>query len=146
LKPVLQALLLADKVYEDRSTGKYVVAGTFNQISVGTIPGSRSEQGDRQSAPGDRDLGSPCAFISMTEVRGETPLVLRYVDLNDHKLLMECPFSVRGTSPIDTYEVVVPLPKLPTPRLGVYALELLCNEELLGSWRVAVRGIQGATT
>ena len=30
--PVLQAMLLADQVYQDRSTGKYVICGIFSAI------------------------------------------------------------------------------------------------------------------
>ena len=31
-KPLLQALILADHVYQDAQTGKKVIAGTFNQL------------------------------------------------------------------------------------------------------------------
>src|SRR5947208_45463 len=35
MKPILQALLLADKIYEDKS-GKKIIAGTFNRLLVGS--------------------------------------------------------------------------------------------------------------
>ena len=36
--PALQALLLADHVYRDEVTGKYVIAGTFHQVNVEEFP------------------------------------------------------------------------------------------------------------
>lgn len=32
IRPILQAMVLADQVYEDKSTGKKVIAGTFNTL------------------------------------------------------------------------------------------------------------------
>src|SRR5262245_35626445 len=37
MKPILQALVLADKVYEEKS-GKKIIAGTFNRIHTGKAP------------------------------------------------------------------------------------------------------------
>src|SRR5947199_3546813 len=34
-KPVLQSLILADHVYEDKLTGKRIIAGVFNRIISG---------------------------------------------------------------------------------------------------------------
>ena len=34
-KPVLQSLILADHVYEDKLTGKRIIAGVFNRIIRG---------------------------------------------------------------------------------------------------------------
>src|SRR5437763_7600736 len=31
-RPVLQAMVLADHVYQDRTSGKYIIAGTFGQV------------------------------------------------------------------------------------------------------------------
>lgn len=33
-KPVLQAMVLADHVYQDRLSGKYIIAGTFGRIAL----------------------------------------------------------------------------------------------------------------
>ncbi len=42
------------------------------------------------------------------------------------------------TDRLATVEVSLPLPALPTPHAGVYALELLCGDVLLGSHRVRI--------
>lgn len=33
-KPVLQAMVLADNVYQDRMTGKFIIAGTFSRLGI----------------------------------------------------------------------------------------------------------------
>ena len=38
IRPILQAMVLADQVYEDKSTGKKVIAGTFNTLLFARRP------------------------------------------------------------------------------------------------------------
>ena len=33
-RPVLQAMVLADNVYQDRTTGKFIIAGTFSRLGI----------------------------------------------------------------------------------------------------------------
>ena len=144
MKPVLQALLIADKIYDDKSTGKKVIAGTFNTLITGELPleQRQDEQGNTHSIiPGGLKAGSPTAFISMTELRDEYPFVLRYVDLDDNRVLMQCNFKVRCIDPLQTVELAIPLPELPSPHPGVFALELLCRDEPMGSLRINVVGL-----
>lgn len=142
-KPMLQALVLADHIYQDKATGKMVVAGTFNRLNVFT--GQPPQQGppkpDQLRKLGFREIckvGSPWAYISLTELHGTVPLQLRYVDLNDNAVLVRVELSVKSGSPLDTVEVAVQLPVLPTPHAGTYALELLSGNEPVGSHRVTV--------
>jgi hypothetical protein len=139
--PVLQALLLADHVYQDRGTGKHVVAGIFS--GMGFIPkGAKPKQppGDGSSVPA-RSLiraGSPFAYLSLTEVHGTRTIELRYVDLSTNDVLLSTTFQVKCNDPLETVEVALPLPSLPAPHAGVFALELLCEGTWLGSHRVKV--------
>jgi hypothetical protein len=161
-KPVLQALVLADHVYQDKSTGKMVIAGTFNQFHVfkQSPPGAAGAAGAAgapaeasQPGPGGEQAqertrklqnwqvgkaGSPWAYVSVTDLHGTVPLELRYVDLSNNAVLLKAEFSVAANSPLDTREVAIPLPELPRPHPGTYALELLFNDEPLGAHRVAV--------
>ena len=144
VKPVLQALLLADNVYHDAQTGKNVIAGTFNKLTI-----LRSNEGDEGKPPEDgegpkritevRQAGNPYAYINITDVRGEIALELRYVHLESHEVVFKAssPIVVKTKSPLDTVEVVIPVPMLPR-KPGVYALEVLCENELLGAHRVVV--------
>ena len=144
-KPLLQSLVLADHVYKDQFTGKMIIAGTFNRILF-TKPTAENEQpAETGELPGGArkmawhevcKAGSPFVYISLTDVRGEVPLELRYVDLEDNVALMSLEFRVQADSPLDTVESVVQLPPLPSPHAGVYAIELLADNEPLGSHRV----------
>jgi len=142
VKPVLQALLLAERVFQDAKTGNKVIAGTFNRLwfKRGALKPREIETDGvkRQVIPGGMDVGSPCAFISLTEIRGTISCVLRYVDLQDDKPLFQCPFQIRCDDPLQTVEVVLPMPRLPTERPGTHALELLCDDEPVGSLRIIV--------
>ncbi len=167
-KPVLQALVLADHIYQDKFTGKMVIAGTFNRVVFvrrkaehGAPPSAeplpppdgpqRLQPSDEPPPPPDlpRRLqphevsraGSPFAYVSLTEVHGTIPLELRYVDLDDNVVVLRTEFSVRSDSPLNTVEVMVQLPPLPTLHPGVFALELLCGNEPLGSHRVTAIGV-----
>jgi hypothetical protein len=187
-KPVLQALVLADHVYQDKITGKKIIAGTFNRVCFTRMrprpPAAELEPGEASVSiagagfspapppplpqppaapqtqmpatpfaegaappgvpPGLRRLtaadvqkaGSPYAFVSLTDVHGTVPLELRYRDLSNEAILLGINFQVGAEDPLDTVEAVIPVPPLPTPHAGVYALELLCGGEPLGALRI----------
>jgi hypothetical protein len=134
VKPILQALILADRVYRDAASGKHIIAGTFNRILMVRNPPPQPDGGAK--IYGGLNPGSPFAFISLTEVLGETKLTLRYVDLQDNNALFQGEATVNAASPLETVEIMLPLPMLPTPHPGTYALELLCDDEPIGAIRV----------
>ncbi len=151
MKPILQALLLADRVYQDADTGKKIIAGTFNSIGVARpkpaefVPGGSGET--RRLIKGGMHAGSPYDYISVTEIRGQTNLILRYLDLEDNSILLQAEFEVSCDNPLETVEITAPLPPLPVPHPGNYALELLCGTgidlELIGSHRLRVIELEG---
>jgi hypothetical protein len=145
----LQAILVADHVYEDRS-GKRVIAGTFNGLAIGTAgPGLREQQiaGRTLQVSEVIQAGSPFAYLNLTGLHGPTELTLRYVDLADNSVLFQIVFSLAPpNSPLETVELSIPLPKLPAPHEGVYALELLCGDDWLGSHRINVIKLPGPET
>lgn len=123
--PVLQALLLADNVYIDSATGKKVIAGTFNHLAADEFPSVF----DRKK----------CAFLSLTELRGEASVTLRFVDLSTGGILVEVTnLRLEHHDPLHTVEMVVEIPPLPLPHEGAYAFEAHCEGELLGSLRLMV--------
>jgi hypothetical protein len=158
--PVLQAMLLADQVYQDRNTGKYVICGIFSAIHFvpkgpapgegppdGTAGSSETEEAPEAPAAAGPGVpiarlvraGSPYAYLSMTEVQGTRKFELRYVDLEENNILFGTNFEVTCRDPLETIQITVPLPPLPIPHEGVFVLELLCDGELLGSHRVVAR-------
>jgi hypothetical protein len=188
-KPILQALVLAEHIYQDAGTGKKIIAGTFNRVFFGRTkppqpeappakaadgtappvgypaapqppsgavaqgqqsaalpPAPPAPQGPPAQPPAGQPrrlqktdvlrAGSPFAFISLTDVHGQVPLELRFVDLANGGVLISTTFRVASDDPLATIEAVVPMPPLPTPHAGVYALELLSESEPLGSLRI----------
>lgn len=171
--PVLQALLVADHIYQDQATGKFVICGIFGTIfflpgtdepsspasnpstdsgagnggAAGNGPGNggTGNGGTGESNPQQMPLnrliraGSPSAYVSLTEVRGQRSFELRYVDLNDNNVIFKFEFQVECRNPLETVQLTIPLPVLPVPHEGVFALELVCEGELLGAHRILTK-------
>jgi hypothetical protein len=150
-RPVLQAMVLADHVYQDRLTGKSVIAGTFATILFGSISAVQSSEvspGSEEEAtqvvfngPISR-IGSPYLYLALVEVHGQVPLTLKYVDLSDASVLFEAQVVVASVDPVAVAEYVLPIPPLPANKAGTYSLDLLYDGEILGSWRVVARKLE----
>ncbi len=145
-KPVLQAMVLADQAYQDRATGKVIIAGTFSRVMFGgqvqAIPSPEDAERVRVTGPITRS-GSPYLYLALVGVHGQVPLNLKFVDLEDASVLFEAEMTVTSTDPVAVAEFVLPLPLLPIIKPGVYSLDLLHDGEILGSWRVAGVNIDG---
>lgn len=147
MKPVLQALLLADHVYRDKETGKAVIAGVFDRFAVWKRrpePGESGREGLlRIPLAQVFRAGNPFAYISLTEVRGRVQVQLRLVRLETNEICFESnAIPVECDDPLKTVQLVLPVPILPQIP-GTYALELLCDNELVGSHRVVVEEVLG---
>jgi len=125
IKPIIQALLLADHVYFDAESGKCIIAGSYNGFCVRTVPGIHNKPS--------------VMYLCLTEVRGKTDITLRYVDLSNNKVLLEYgPLAVESDDPMEVLEMTVQVPEIPIPRYGTYAFEVHAWNELLGFLRVSV--------
>lgn len=123
--PVLQALVIADHIYTDHSTGKRIICGTFSKIFSSKFPKETSF--------------SAFAFILLVDVIGEVVLQLRFVSLDDNEILMESPpMRIRSESPLTPLDIVVQIPPFPLPRAGIYSFECWTDETMIGSVRLQV--------
>jgi hypothetical protein len=61
-KPVLQAMVLADNVYQDRTTGKFIIAGTFSRLGI-----TRRLTPPPTMPPGSFPPAAPAAPASLLE-------------------------------------------------------------------------------
>ncbi len=156
MKPVLQAMVLADHVYQDKNTGKRIIAGTFNQITVKrraipSIPQDGDEASNAESLVAQKTakpipaadvevLGSPWLYVSFTDAAGDVSLQIRFVDLSDYRVIFNGGLDFTGCEKLKTHEAHAPLPPLHplVDKPGSYAVELLWRDEPLGSWRVQV--------
>jgi hypothetical protein len=143
MKPILQSMLVADHIYQDRVSAKMIIAGTFTNLYVpkADVQAKVREvevEGGRLRLDPSVAIGSPMAYISLIEARGETALVLRYVDLLDQSVFFKFDIKFTCDDPLQTTELAIQLPILPVPHPGVYSLELLHGEDWLGSYRITV--------
>ena len=141
MKPVLQALVLAERVYQD-ITGKKIIAGTFNRVFFSTdrtdlVREETLSNGETQQfITGGMHGGSPYAYISLTDVVANTELILQFVNLTKNVTLLETRISIPSQSRLDTIEIVSALPPLPIREVGIYAFEVVCEGQILGSHRL----------
>ena len=144
MKPVLQALVVADHVYEDK-TGKKIIAGTFNTYCFSRKPPvgqlKNADGTERQVLMGGMQVGSPFAYVSLTDVCAETKLRLQFVNLTKNAVLFGTELTITCGDRLKTIEIVAPLPRLPIEEEGVYTLEVVCEEEILGSYRITAKEI-----
>ena len=129
-KPLLQALVLADYVYSDKTTGKKIICGTFNRIWGSDFPTQFGR--------------STFAYFSLTEIQGEVEISLRWVDLATSQVLMHTKqLKIKSSSPLATVELAAEIPGFPMPHPGDFAFEVHWQGQMLGSHRVAVAKRQG---
>jgi hypothetical protein len=143
VKPVLQALVVADRIYQDRATGKIIICGTFNKLFFSKQPPAvqaPNEAGVQQTVvTGGMDAGSPWAYISLTDVAGQVELLLQFTNLSKNQSIFSTKLQAKAQDRLQTVEIVAPLPKLPIREPGTYALEVLCEGEILGAHRVTAQ-------
>jgi len=143
MKPVLQALLLADKVYQD-VTGKKIIAGTFNGILVGKMRTVKQELPDgskRQLIPGGTDIGCPYVYISLTDVVDKTEIALQFVSASKNKVIFQTAFMIQSKDRLATIEIISPLPPVRQfiQEVGTFSFDVVWEGEILGSHRLVVR-------
>lgn len=144
ITPVLQALLVADRIYELAHNGGMVIAGTLNKLTLNPAPKSHQVQqddGTRIQRVEARTPVAPNVYISLTDVHNNTELSIQLVDLSRNEVLMHTSFVIENGDRIGSTEIIAPMPPLNIiQRPGAYAIEVVFNDEILGSYRIDVVG------
>jgi hypothetical protein len=144
VKPVLQALVLADRVYQDIS-GKKVIAGTFSGFKFSKKPPVtevvRPDGQKQQVIAGGMSAGSPYLYLSLTDVCVNTTLQIQFLNLSKNVVLFGNSVTISKVDRLSNTELVLPLPVLPIGEAGVYAVQVVCEGEILGSWRVVAEDL-----
>jgi hypothetical protein len=142
MKPVLQALVLADHVYTDRS-GKKIIAGTFNRIVRKRIDVAQQPE---PLIPGGAEMGCPWFYLSLTDVVDGTKLTLQFVSRADNVAIFEMPIKLHTKDRLATIEVVAGLPPIGRilQKAGEYAFDVVWEGEILGSHRLILEIDDGA--
>jgi hypothetical protein len=144
VKPILQALVVAERIWEERS-GKKIIGGTFNRYKFSRKPPSANVQKPdgttQQVLVGGMQVGSPYAYVSLTDVCEGTKLLLQFINMTKNLVLFGTEAVVTNIDRLTTLELVFPLPQLPISEAGTYALEVICEGDILGSWRVVAEDL-----
>ncbi len=145
MRPVLQALVLADRVYQDAATGKKIIAGTFSGYKFSKRPPIaeivRPDGTKQQALAGGMTLGSPSAYVSLTDVCDGTTLEIQFINLSKNLVLFGTAVNIAHVDRLANVELVLPLPVLPITEAGTYALQVVCEGEIVGSWRVVAEDL-----
>jgi hypothetical protein len=115
----LQAMLLADNIYRDQRSGKYILAGIFQRLYAPDFPTKFG-----------RTVG---IFISFSGLVGEAVVEIRFVDLQDMKVWMHreaIPVS-SGSADLPV-ELAVEVPQMPLPHAGKFVFQVWVNGMELG--------------
>ena len=123
-KPILKALVLADHVYQDLRTKKWIIAGTFNQIRGTKLPIVTS---------------ASYVYLALTDFRGPCEILLEIqFDQTNQVLARTQSLKFESEDPLQTTEIVLTLPGMQLSRAGTYSVNVLWRDEIIGSHRIAV--------
>lgn len=113
--PLPLTLLVADRVYHDRETGKWVVAGIFSNIHFPSLP---------------RNYDLMEIFFQVTNISRPVDLHLR-IEHSEGDVLLDVGGPIAGASPLDVIPRRVVLRNLPFTKPGKYWVMLKSGEEIL---------------
>lgn len=140
MKPILQALILAEHV-NWLADGRVVIFGTFNTYRLGNTPPIEEEDhGNGKSSVTIRggQVGSPYAYVSLTDVVDGTKVTLQFVSLSKNRVVFKQDVTLKCDNRLETVEVISALPPLSINKAGTYAFEMTCEGEIIGSCRVLI--------
>lgn len=150
MKPVLQALILAERIYEDRSSGRKIIAGTITELGLIPLAHTKGETAAVSLPDGTTKnirlirggiAGSPSVYISLTGVFDGTILGLQFVSLSKNKVLFGTDITLKCEDRLETIELALSLPELNLPGPGIYAFEVICEGEIIGSARIVAKDL-----
>lgn len=109
--PLVQAFLLADRVYRDEISRKCVIAGTFNAITAHAFP--------------SRHPAGSCIYLALTGFSGELRLELVLKHAKTDTNIGSMAFKAESRDKLRLTESTIVLPSLLFPAEGEYHFELL---------------------
>lgn len=141
MKPVIQALVVAERIYVDHDTRRKVIAGTITELWIVKRTAVESNLDDGRKVVSVSIQGSPYAYLSLTSVQDGTTLGLQFVSLKRNKVMFGTDITLNCKDRLETIEIAVALPELNLPEPGVYAFEVICDGEIIGSARIVARDV-----
>lgn len=127
VQPILLALVLCDTVIREQGTNKVSLIGTFNSLSAATFPCIH---------------GTFWVYIAITEGRGRYSTKLRITSLTTGNVVFELPGDIEFAGPTSVGELVFQLNGIRFDTPGMYAVEFLSGNVLLGSRKINVQKVE----
>lgn len=137
VKPILQALVLAERVWT-LDDGRKAICGTFTKVVFKKPRASPRLDAEGHPVITSGGLGAPWAYICLTGVANETVLQLQFVSLKRNAPVFRTEIELHGNDRLAIVELALQLPRLAPAVPGGYAFDVVCDGEILGSWRVEV--------
>jgi hypothetical protein len=114
--PTPLALLVADRVYHDRETGKWVVAGIFSTIGFGSLP---------------RNYEHMEVFFQLTDVSNRPVDLHLRIEHSDGDVVFDMGGPIKANSPLDVIAKRVVLKNMPFKKQGKHWVMLKSGEAIL---------------
>lgn len=126
-RPVPLSLLIAERIYQDRETGKWVVAGIFSNINTPALPVTQDTLE---------------IFFQVTNISQPVDLHLKLEHAESEAVLLDVGGKVQATSPLEVIHQRIVLRRVPFNRAGKYWVQLVSGGEILLQAPLYVRLIQ----
>lgn len=114
--PVPIALLVADEVYNDQGTNKWIVAGIFSVIFTEKVPTRHDHL---------------TVFFQLTNIREQVDLRLRIEHAEEGDILFELGGPLAKGSPLEVYSRAIVLRNFLFPKAGKYWIQLVSDSQIL---------------
>ena len=125
ITPYPLAMVVCDMIWQDRTTGKYFLLGTFSEIYASSFPAVHP---------------SLCIYAELTDGLGPMPVTIRIVDVDANRdEIASSQSEVTFEDPRAILQVSALLGQLRFPEPGEYRIQLFANEEFLIERRIFVR-------
>ena len=120
LLPLVQAIILCDRVYKDDETRKCVLAGTFNQIPLVDFP---------------CEYQPASLYLNLSDFSGQHTVSFRFKRLNDDSIIEESPeFPLEHGDRREHHECIFELPPMVFSEPGRYTWEVVFDRtEVIGT-------------
>jgi hypothetical protein len=114
--PTPLALLVADRVYHDRETGKWVVSGIFSTIGFGSLP---------------RGYDHMEVFFQLTDVPARPVDLHLRIEHADGDAVFDMGGPIQANSPLDVIAKRIVLKNMPFKKAGKHWVMLKSGEAIL---------------
>lgn len=109
-------MIICDQILEDKTSGKRSLIGLFNTVQCAAFPAM---------------LQKLCVFVTLTQLRGAVPLLLKCSNETCDDPIVAVPGNINSTDPNGILELGFEFDKFSFPRPGLYNFELWWEDELI---------------